>query len=341
MENVESRLDPGSIVLVTGANGYIGSTIADLLLQEGYYVRGTVRGHKPWLQRYFDEKYGKMRFEAVVVPDLGVQEDLVSALEGAQGLIHVAADVAFQPDAEKIISQTKMHTVAALQAAARVSTMRSFVLTSSASAACSPSINEQGIAINDDTWNDRAVAAAWCKTTSPEELPYNVYAAAKTEGEQVLWKFARENNPTFTVNTVLPSACFGSILCREIGGSTMGVVRRVLSGDSEMFSLLPPQWFVDVTDCARLHLAALIVKSIADQRIFAFAETFNWTDIITILRHIRPGNNDIPEPPAHEGRDLSHVTPRLKAECILRQYWNSGGWTSLGDSIAAGIGDIS
>ena len=91
MARPSSRLDPGSVVLVTGANGYIASTVVDILLKQGFNVRGTVRSFKPWLQKMFDEKYGYGRFETVVLPDLRLQEDLEVVLEGAQGLIHVVS----------------------------------------------------------------------------------------------------------------------------------------------------------------------------------------------------------------------------------------------------------
>lgn len=58
-------------VLVSGANGYIGSHVANELLSAKYRVRGTVRStsKQAWLQRLFDEKYGEGQFELVQVED--------------------------------------------------------------------------------------------------------------------------------------------------------------------------------------------------------------------------------------------------------------------------------
>jgi NADPH:quinone reductase-like Zn-dependent oxidoreductase len=50
----------GSLVLVSGANGYIASHIVDLLLQLGYNVRGTIQAEKGWLDKYFQPKYGEI-----------------------------------------------------------------------------------------------------------------------------------------------------------------------------------------------------------------------------------------------------------------------------------------
>ena len=63
---------PGSTVLVTGANGFIGSHITDQLLQAGYLVRGTSRDTAKtlWMTELFDKKYGKGKFEPCRVEDM-------------------------------------------------------------------------------------------------------------------------------------------------------------------------------------------------------------------------------------------------------------------------------
>lgn len=65
----------GSTVLVTGANGFIGSHIADQFLQYGFRVRGTVRDadKNKWLDDVFRERYGHGRFELRTVPNMADQ----------------------------------------------------------------------------------------------------------------------------------------------------------------------------------------------------------------------------------------------------------------------------
>ena len=63
---------PGSLVLVTGVNGFIASHVADQLIQAGYRVKGTSRDttKTQWIQELLDNRYGKGKFETVVVKDL-------------------------------------------------------------------------------------------------------------------------------------------------------------------------------------------------------------------------------------------------------------------------------
>lgn len=85
-----SSIPLGSTVLVTGVNGFVGSHVADQLLNYGFKVRGSVRDVKrcSWLSDQFDDKYGKNRFELFQVGNLtdeGVFDDAV------KGKIHPSA----------------------------------------------------------------------------------------------------------------------------------------------------------------------------------------------------------------------------------------------------------
>lgn len=89
MGSATYALPRGSRILVTGSNGYIGSHVADKLLDLGYFVRGTVRAEKPWLNAFFDNKYGKGSFETVILSSLENKDAIESALEGVDGLVHL------------------------------------------------------------------------------------------------------------------------------------------------------------------------------------------------------------------------------------------------------------
>ena len=98
---------------------------------------------------------------------------------------------------------------------------------------------------------------------------------------------------------------------------------------------------MDVRDTARLHVAALLDPTVQSERLFAFAGPYNWNDVIDILRKLRPKNKKIPTAPEGEGRDLSDLYEVSKrAEQLICSFFGIKGWTSLEDSLAAGITDL-
>src|ERR1700744_3558306 len=98
MAQQERRLSQGEWVLVTGANGYIATHIVDVLLEEGYNVRGTVRSAKPWLNKYFDEKYGTGRFETRTIEALNDEGVFDDAIKGVGGVVHVVCPTHFNAE---------------------------------------------------------------------------------------------------------------------------------------------------------------------------------------------------------------------------------------------------
>ncbi|PKK41299.1 hypothetical protein CI102_14144 [Trichoderma harzianum] len=340
MRPSEYAIPPGGLVLVTGANGYIASHVVDVLLELGYNVRGTVRQSKPWLDRFFEDRYGKGRYESTVVSAMEEEDAFASAAKGTDGIIHVATDVTLASEPHRIIPAVRNGTINALKAASSQESVKRFVLTSSSTAAIIPQANKKGVIVDESTWNDDVVALAWSGTAPDSAKGYTTYAASKTEGERAAWKWVEENKPGFVLNTVLPNCNFGRILIPEhMHGSTMGFVRNFFKRDYSALSLLPPQYFVDVRDTARLHVAALLDPNVKEERIFAFAREYNWTDVLTILRKLRP-EQEFPDDPENEGRDYTEVVPIARAQRLLQDFFGQTGWTSLEDSLAAGIEDI-
>lgn len=90
----DSSMKFGSLVLVTGANGFIGSHVADELLERGYNVRGSVRDTRKqaWLQEHFESKYGPGRFELECLPEMTERDAFDAGMKGN----HSYLDAPFQ-----------------------------------------------------------------------------------------------------------------------------------------------------------------------------------------------------------------------------------------------------
>ena len=88
-ELTERAVPRDSIVLVTGANGFLGSHISDQFLHYGYRVRGTVRSleKNAWLEKHFEEKYGAGCFELVKVADMAAEKAFHGVIKGKTALL--------------------------------------------------------------------------------------------------------------------------------------------------------------------------------------------------------------------------------------------------------------
>lgn len=123
--------------------------------------------------------------------------------------------MSFEKDPALIINTVVNLTKAILKAAAKQATVKRVVMTSSSAAAIIPKPNELGRRVDQDSWNDASIKAAWDPTTAEDRKGVLTYAASKTEAERQAWAWVRENKPGFAFNTVLPnwtvSNCFFSI----------------------------------------------------------------------------------------------------------------------------------
>ncbi|KAL9074345.1 MAG: hypothetical protein Q9161_002331, partial [Pseudevernia consocians] len=234
---------PGSTVLVTGANGFIGSHIADQLIQAGYLVRGTSRdtNKTAWMTEMFDKKYGKGKFEAVVVKDMADSGAFDEACKGVSGVAHVASVLTFDPDPNKVIPAVVDGAVNAATSAAKQPSVKRFVYTSSSSAITAPKPNVE-FTISTHNWNDEDVEAAWKPPPYEAGRAWATYGASKTQAEQEMWKFVKEQKPGFIMNAVLPNANMGEVLSDKQPASTGAWVKSIYNGNFDAVKDLPPQW---------------------------------------------------------------------------------------------------
>jgi nucleoside-diphosphate-sugar epimerase len=214
-------IPPGSLVLVTAANSYIGAHVVDLLLGMGYKVRGTVRNfHKcRWLLDYFDNKYGKGAFELVVVEDMAAGGAYINAIKGTPsifldltclsaqttilgvaGVVHVASPTQTALDPERVVPIAVNGVLEALNSAMNESNILRFVLTSSSVAVVEPAQAQKSI-VTSDMWNEEAVEQVRAPSPHNQNRALAVYAASKVKSEQAMWEWKTNSRPSFTANS--------------------------------------------------------------------------------------------------------------------------------------------
>lgn len=99
-----------------------------------------------------------------------------------------------------VITPTIKYSLDIIKTAATIPTIKRFVYTSSSSAATFPYPDKE-FTTEHDSWNEPAVKQAWAPAPYEPSRAYAVYAASKTQVEQVLWKFVKEEKPGFVLNT--------------------------------------------------------------------------------------------------------------------------------------------
>ena len=77
------------------------------------------------------------------------------------------------------------------------------------------------------------------------------------------------------------------------------------------------EYFIDVQDCALLHVASIILPDVKGQRIFGFAGHFSWDAVLDILRRHEP-ERKFPDN-FSGGEDLNEIKLRAQAEQMLRR----------------------
>lgn len=227
-----------STVLVTGANGFIGSHIADQFLEHGFSVRGTVRAipKNQWLVDVFQKKYGEGRFELCEVSDMSLpgafddamkgmftftasdfsrlrpkpEQNLcaylsnIHSLLGVSAVAHSASIMTLDHNPHKVIPNAVAFAVNALQAAYATPSAKRFVFCSSSTAAVLSVVDRPGIRVDAGTWNEDAVKEAWADPPYTPDRAHAVYSASKTLAEQAVWRYYEEHvaaRPDFVVNT--------------------------------------------------------------------------------------------------------------------------------------------
>ncbi|TVY78747.1 Aldehyde reductase 2 [Fusarium oxysporum f. sp. cubense] len=313
----------GSTILITGVNDFLGLHIADQFLEHGY------------------KKYGEGHFELFKIADLTAEGAFEKAAKGTSVIVHTASITKFSADLNAVIPQAIAFARNALESAYKEASVKRFVLTSSSSAAILSVLGGPGIKVTEGCWNEFAIKAAWADTPYTQERGGIVYAVSKTEDEQTVWKYHKENRnrrPDLVINAVLPSFNFGKSLDSVNQGhpSSSALPAALWQGEVIPFHHVISHWFpeyyIDVQDTGRLHVAAAVFDHVKDRRTFSFAERFSWDNVLDILRKTAP-NKEFPNN-FSAGSDPNDIKPRDEAEQLLRDLGRPG-WVSLEDSILA------
>ncbi|KAI0061974.1 D-lactaldehyde dehydrogenase [Artomyces pyxidatus] len=271
-------------VLVTGASGYIGAWVVRYLVDQGYSIIVAVRNDQQgeFIVNRFPEYKGKVSH--INVPDIQKEGAYDEAVKGVDAIIHAASPVVWiWEDPEEIIGPAIKGATGILRSAQKYGTNVKRVLITSSTVAIHSSEydgdQKPGLTYDENTWNIKAMEMKHDKSSSP----WLVYNTAKTRAEKAAFDYVRDNKPAFDLVTILPTYNWGPHI-HQVGkeyGSTPGMFLSTFASPDTTGKLIG-DW-VDVRDCARLHVLALQNEAIAGERLITTNGLFAWQDLYDIL----------------------------------------------------------
>jgi dihydroflavonol-4-reductase len=236
-----------TLVLVTGASGFIAGHCVRELLEHGYAVRGTVRSVQArdkcaHLRAIADRTGGKLE---LVEADLGSDRGWREAVAGCTYVLHVASPFPAEvpKDEMDLIRPAVDGTKRVLHACAESGTVKRVVLTSSVAA----------IAFGHDLHDHKVrTEADWSNVERCE-----AYQKSKTLAERTAWDFVNglPEGQRLELVVVNPGFVLGPVMNSDPGTSGE-VVRKLLARE---MPACPRIGFapVDVRDIATAHRLAM------------------------------------------------------------------------------------
>ncbi|KAF7555691.1 hypothetical protein G7Z17_g2004 [Cylindrodendrum hubeiense] len=335
MDETKTAIPQGSWVLVTAANGYTGSHIVMELLKRGFKVRGTVRNlaSGQWLlDDDFVSPYAKRGDIELVVADTSVPNAFDDAVKGVSAVIHVAIISDFTADPNIGIPATIEAALTVCRSAARESSIKRFVFTSTFWAATMPTPGVTDVITNLDTWNEAAMQVAWAPPPYEPDRMIPVYCASKIESEKAVWKFVKDEKLPWVVNSVSPCVILGDIrVDQHLRSMPPRLLEQLYLGNTEAVQRTPAMYYSHVTDVAVVHVAAAVDPDVSGLRIQVLAHSYNWNDCLDILRKAYPNRKFVDN--FLEGNPTLVYEIENDIAPSLIQKWAGRDWISLETSV--------
>ncbi|XP_065862234.1 dihydroflavonol 4-reductase isoform X1 [Euphorbia lathyris] len=216
------------VYCVTGANGYIGSCLVKLLLQNGYTVHATIRNPEKWSQLLSLWDGGKKL--RVFKADLEEEGSFDEAVKGCHGVFHVAASMEFStidnPDFEyvesKIIEPAKKGTLNLMKSCSKYK-VKKVVFTSSISTLTAKDTSGKWRKVVDETCQN---PIAHVLNAKPKPSGW-VYVVSKLVTEEAALDYGKQNG--IDVVSVITTTVGGSFLTSSVPASIQ-VILSPLTG---------------------------------------------------------------------------------------------------------------
>ncbi|KAK9322287.1 NAD(P)-binding protein [Lipomyces orientalis] len=282
-------------ILVSGANGFIGTWIVRVLLKRGYSVRAAVRNEakgKPLLEAY--RSYGD-KLQLWVVGDIGKDGAFDEAVQGVDGIIHAASPINVTVAEPKEIIQPAVKGVVGMLTSAfkHGSSVQRIVFTSSCAAILPLSV--ESVTVSEMNWNEASIIE--CDEKGKDASRLSKYSASKTLAEKAAWDFYEKHKSevNWDISVINPPWVFGPVIhdvttVDTLNSSCKRWYDALAKGDFGGYSPLtsPGHGWADVRDVAEAHVRALEVPAAGSERIIICAGSFVWQDWLDVANSMSP-----------------------------------------------------
>ncbi|GFZ52209.1 hypothetical protein JCM24511_09982 [Saitozyma sp. JCM 24511] len=252
----------GSLVLVTGASGFIAAHTVQALLDAGFPVRGSVRSADKgeYLKELFRGK--SATFDYVIVNDIEKANAFDEAVKGVGGVVHMASPFHLKAeDPEMLIGPAVGGTVGILHSLKKHNPGVSRVVVTSSTASINDETRPAPFHFTEEHWNE--YSAKVCAEKGRDAPNGHKYRASKTLAERAFWRFMETEDVAFDGVTINPPMVYGPI------------IHPVTSPES-----------LNTSVAALAHVRALVVPEASGQRFISSAGPASPNDFcIAIHRH--------------------------------------------------------
>jgi len=271
------------LILVTGVNGFLGAHVVDQLFQKGYRVRGTVRGPRFVANQEIYQKIYGAAVDIVVVDDL-IEGDFTAALQGVDGVIHVASPLFGRGDAKSTIDSAVLGSANVLRQAIDAGVKR-FSVTSSVAAAVDCTDGTVPESVTEDDWNPTTREQALANGRS-----FYVYSASKALAERAVVEIGEAHpnisiariNPTYLIGPFAPAAIIPPGDTNAL--STNTIIYKALLPDSRSRTF--DVGYIDVRDVALALIAG--INTPGKTRNLLTGEWFELKDAVEYVGTLHP-----------------------------------------------------
>ncbi|KAK7211200.1 hypothetical protein V2G26_018378 [Clonostachys chloroleuca] len=291
------------LVLVTGANGFIGARVVEAFLSASYSVRAAVRSQHSAssLLAALPSYASSGSLTATLVPDITSPGAFDNAVQGVKAIAHLATPVDFSnTNVDYVIGSAVQGTVGILGSAMSEPSVESFVYMSSIVAVRGRESQWEGRGVTEKDWNTEAEETL--AKSGSNVNGHQIYGASKVKAERAFWDFREKNagKIKFSMTAVNPVWVAGPPLIMpedpEKLSDTAIIAYRIMKGED-----VPPVGpgngtHVDVRDVARIIVFAVENKQVADGERFIAGGNGNFANVQAyrdLLRKHYPGRKDI------------------------------------------------